>query len=109
MMVDVGGGVVPGEDCGLWAASGEGDEVLGLGHVDGLPVYARRHTDDGAASVAEGDRVDGVLHAQELSSPLPANGENTRWRRTRHLLPSFQYFSLISLCVLCLFVCLFFF
>lgn len=38
MMVDVGGGVVPGEECGLWAAAGEGDEILGLGHVDGLIV-----------------------------------------------------------------------
>lgn len=87
MMVDVGGGVVPGEECGLWAAAGEGDEVLGLGHVDGLIVDPGGHTDDGAARVGEGNCVDGVLHGRELSFLVLGYSQDARRkRRTRHLL-----------------------
>lgn len=65
-MVDLGGGVVPGEDGVLGPEPGEGDEVLGLGHVHGLPVDPGRDPDDGAAGVAERDRVHRLLHRAEV-------------------------------------------
>lgn len=41
VVFDFGGGVVPGEHGDLRKQPGESDEVLGLGHVDGLLVYPR--------------------------------------------------------------------
>ena len=78
-MLDARGGVVPRDDGGLRAPRRprEGDEALGLGDVDGLPVDPRREPDDDARPVAERHGVDGRLHRRErLPVPLP---------RRRHL------------------------
>lgn len=71
---------MPSEDGVLGPDPGEGDEVLGLGHVHGLPVHAGRHPDDGAAGVAERDRVDGPLHRAEVAGTVRRH----RYHPSRH-------------------------
>lgn len=70
VVLDLGGGVVPRQHGGLGADSGERDEVLGLGHVEGLAVDARRHPDHGAARVAEGHNVYGFLHRAAVGAAV---------------------------------------
>lgn len=71
-MLDAGGGVVPGDDGGLGRAglAGEGDEVLGLGDVDGLPVRPRREADHRPHPVPHRHRVHRRLHRREHRLPL---------------------------------------
>lgn len=69
-MLDAGGGVVPGDDGGLGGGAGEGDKVLGLGDVDGLPVHPRGEADDGALPVAQRHGVHRGLHRGERL-PVP--------------------------------------
>lgn len=41
MVLDLGGGVIPGENSVLRVETRESDEVLGLGYVDGLSINSR--------------------------------------------------------------------
>lgn len=76
-MLDAGGGVVPGDDGGLGGGAGKGDEVLGLGDVDGLLVHPGREADDGARPVAQRHSVQRGLHRRERLS-VPSYRARTR-------------------------------
>lgn len=62
MVLDFGGGVAPGDDGGLGIASGESDEVLGFGDVNGFSVDTGRDLDDVSDPVAKRDGVDRRLN-----------------------------------------------
>lgn len=91
MVVNFGGSIVPGEDSTLRAQTRECDEILGLGHVQRLPVNARRHTDYRPASIAEWNRVYGFLHRAEISTAVvrhcdyPGRGRHESLSRTSRL------------------------
>lgn len=66
VVVDWGGSVVPSENSVLGAQTNEGDEVLSLCHVEGLPVGSRGHPNHRPASVAEWHSIYGFLHRSAL-------------------------------------------
>lgn len=69
-MFDLGSSIVPGNDSNLGAQTGEGDEVLGLGHVHWLVVYTWRHLNQGSSSVGEGNGINGFLHRLVITTPV---------------------------------------
>lgn len=73
MVIDFGGGVIPGEDGVLGAETGEGDEVFGLGNIHRLSVYAGSDGNHSARSVAERHGVDGLLHRPVIPAPVLRN------------------------------------
>jgi len=70
VVVDWGGSVVPSENSVLGAQTNEGDEVLSLCHVEGLPVGSRGHPNHRPASVAEWHSIYGFLHRPVLSGSI---------------------------------------
>lgn len=70
MVVDFGGGVVPRQQRNFGADSCECDEVFRLGHVQGLPINARRHSDHSPTCVAEGHCVYGFLHSPVIGGAV---------------------------------------
>lgn len=62
VVLNFGGGVVPGEHSELRSQTSESDEILRLGYVHGLPVDAGRDTNQSATRVAERDGIYGFLH-----------------------------------------------
>lgn len=67
MVIDSGGGVVPGKHSVLRAQTSKSDEILCLGHVHRLTVDSRRHPDHRPASVAKRHCIDCFLHRLEIS------------------------------------------
>ena len=98
VMIDFGGGVVPGEYSVLRAQPSKCNEVLRLGNVDWLLVHTRRHANHNPAFVAERHNVYGFLHSPVISSAVLRHADHSG----RH--PPFLrigFFSLLGLWELC--------
>lgn len=73
MVLNFGGGVVPGENSELRSQTSESDEILRLGYVHGLPVDAGRDTNQSATRVAERDGIYGFLHRPVVAGAVLCN------------------------------------
>lgn len=81
MVLDFGSGVAPGDDGGLGIGSGESDEVLGFGDVNGFPVDTGRDLDDGPDPVAQRDGVNRRLNRPVLAGAVAGDTEHAANRR----------------------------
>ena len=92
MVANFGGGIIPSENGSLRVQTREGDEILGLRHIERLPVNPRRHTDHSPASIAEWNRVYGFLNRTEIRTAVlrhrehPGRGRHETQSRSSRLL-----------------------
>lgn len=100
VMFNFSSGIVPGKNSELRSETSQGDEVLGLGNINGLLVNTRWQSNDSSTGVAEWNRVYGFLCCSVVSTAVLGHC----YHPCRHWSNKKQPFSSLSLSV-CLKYC----
>lgn len=82
-MFNFSSGIVPGKNSELRLETSQGDEVLGLGNINGLLVNARWQSNDSSTCVTERNYVYSILYRSVVTIAVLGH-RNYPCRRRRH-------------------------